>query len=31
MPAPLNILHMHSSFDLGGKESRAVRLMNAFG
>ena len=31
MPAPLNILHMHSSFDLGGKEARAVRLMNAFG
>lgn len=27
----LNILHLHSSFDLGGKESRAVRLMNAFG
>lgn len=31
MPAPLNILHLHSSFDLGGKEARAVRLMNAFG
>src|SRR3569623_3475009 len=31
MPAPLNILHMHSSFDLGGKESRAVQLMNACG
>lgn len=31
MPQPLNILHMHSSFDLGGKEARAVRLMNAFG
>jgi len=31
VPAPLNILHMHSSFDLGGKEARAVRLMNAFG
>jgi glycosyltransferase involved in cell wall biosynthesis len=28
---PLNILHLHSSFDLGGKEARAVRLMNAFG
>ncbi len=27
----LNILHLHSSFDLGGKEARAVRLMNAFG
>ena len=31
MPTPLNILHMHSSFNLGGKEARAVRLMNAFG
>jgi glycosyltransferase involved in cell wall biosynthesis len=31
MPTPLNILHLHSSFDLGGKEARAVRLMNAFG
>ncbi|MBN8807764.1 MAG: glycosyltransferase family 4 protein [Sphingomonas sp.] len=31
MPQPINILHMHSSFDLGGKEARAVRLMNAFG
>ena len=31
MPAPLNILHMHSSFNLGGKEARAVQLMNAFG
>lgn len=27
----LNILHIHSSFDRGGKELRAVRLMNAFG
>lgn len=27
----LGILHLHSSFDLGGKEARAVRLMNAFG
>jgi L-malate glycosyltransferase len=26
-----NILHCHSTFDLGGKEARAVRLMNAFG
>ncbi len=25
------ILHAHSTFDLGGKEARAVRLMNAFG
>ena len=31
MAQPLNILHMHSSFDLGGKEARAVQLMNAFG
>ncbi|WP_210358830.1 MULTISPECIES: glycosyltransferase [Sphingomonas] len=31
MAAPINILHLHSSFDLGGKEARAVRLMNAFG
>lgn len=26
-----HILHLHSSFDLGGKEARAIRLMNAFG
>lgn len=25
------ILHLHSSFSLGGKEARAVRLMNHFG
>lgn len=25
------ILHMHSTFNLGGKEARAVRLMNHFG
>lgn len=31
MPQPINILHLHSTFDLGGKEARAVRLMNAFG
>ncbi|MBX9814756.1 MAG: glycosyl transferase family 1 [Proteobacteria bacterium SG_bin5] len=31
MAQPLHILHLHSSFDLGGKEARAVRLMNAFG
>jgi glycosyltransferase involved in cell wall biosynthesis len=31
MSRPLNILHLHSSFNLGGKEARAVRLMNAFG
>jgi L-malate glycosyltransferase len=28
---PLKILHCHSTFSLGGKEARAVRLMNAFG
>jgi L-malate glycosyltransferase len=28
---PVHILHLHSTFDLGGKEARAVRLMNAFG
>lgn len=28
---PLDILHLHSTFALGGKEARAVRLMNAFG
>ena len=28
---PVNILHLHSTFNLGGKEARAVRLMNAFG
>ncbi len=27
----LNILHCHSTFALGGKEARAVALMNAFG
>ena len=26
-----NILHLHSSFNLGGKEARAVQIMNAFG
>ncbi|SEJ09268.1 Glycosyltransferase involved in cell wall bisynthesis [Sphingomonas sp. OV641] len=31
MSQPLNILHLHSTFDLGGKEARATRLMNAFG
>lgn len=30
MPVPV-ILHLHSAFDLGGKEARAVRLMNAWG
>jgi L-malate glycosyltransferase len=29
--APIRILHCHSTFSLGGKEARAVRLMNAFG
>jgi glycosyltransferase involved in cell wall biosynthesis len=28
---PARILHCHSTFLLGGKEARAVRLMNAFG
>lgn len=27
----IHILHLHSSFDLGGKEARSVRLMNEFG
>lgn len=31
-PAPqLRVLHLHSTFDRGGKETRAVQLMNAFG
>ncbi|HKT85151.1 MAG TPA: glycosyltransferase [Novosphingobium sp.] len=30
-PDPLRVLHLHSSFSAGGKELRAVRLMNAFG
>ena len=31
-PAPrARVLHLHSSFDPGGKEMRAVQLMNAFG
>ena len=25
------LLHLHSTFNLGGKEARAVQLMNAFG
>ncbi|MEA3018468.1 MAG: L-malate glycosyltransferase [Sphingomonadales bacterium] len=29
--ARVRILHCHSTFSLGGKEARAVRLMNAFG
>jgi L-malate glycosyltransferase len=28
---PVKILHCHSTFLLGGKEARAVRLMNVFG
>ncbi|HZU62695.1 MAG TPA: glycosyltransferase [Novosphingobium sp.] len=28
---PLHILHLHSSFDPGGKELRSVQLINAFG
>lgn len=27
---PVHILHLHSTFNLGGKEARSVRLMNAF-
>jgi glycosyltransferase involved in cell wall biosynthesis len=27
----VRVLHLHSTFSLGGKEARAVRLMNAFG
>jgi glycosyltransferase involved in cell wall biosynthesis len=29
--SPARILHAHSTFGLGGKEARAVQLMNAFG
>lgn len=28
---PAKILHLHSTFNLGGKEARSVRLMNHFG
>ena len=28
---PIRILHLHSAFDLGGKEARACTLMNHFG
>ena len=28
---PVRILHLHSSFSLGGKEARATRLMNVMG
>lgn len=28
---PKRVLHCHSTFSLGGKEARAVRLMNVFG
>lgn len=31
MSRPARILHCHSTFMLGGKEARAVRLMNSFG
>jgi glycosyltransferase involved in cell wall biosynthesis len=31
MVAPLHILHLHSSFSLGGKEARSAQLMNAWG
>lgn len=30
-PGSLRLLHLHSSFQPGGKELRAVQLMNAFG
>ena len=29
--APLRFLHLHSTFDAGGKELRSARLINAFG
>ena len=29
--SPVRILHAHSTFGHGGKEARAVQLMNAFG
>jgi L-malate glycosyltransferase len=28
---PVRILHLHSAFNLGGKEARAIRLMHHFG
>lgn len=31
MAGTVRILHCHSTFSLGGKEARAIRLMNAFG
>jgi L-malate glycosyltransferase len=31
MARAVRILHLHSTFSLGGKEARSVRLMNAFG
>lgn len=31
MSPRVRILHVHSTFSLGGKDARAVRLMNAFG
>ena len=31
MADPVRILHCHSTFSLGGKEARAVRIMNDFG
>lgn len=30
-PAPLRFLHLHSTFNAGGKELRCARLINAFG
>jgi L-malate glycosyltransferase len=31
MTRPKNILHLHSSFNLGGKEARCAQIMNALG
>ena len=31
MSLPARLLHLHSSFNLGGKEARCVQLINAFG
>lgn len=31
VPAPVRLLHLHSSFAPGGKELRAAKLMNLFG
>ena len=31
LPVTTRLLHLHSSFNLGGKEARCVQLINAFG